>query len=329
MTKRMKLSVLVPIFNTEKYLPECLDSLTAQSLSDIEILCINDGSTDDSLKIAQRYAKKDARIRIINKKNTGYGDSMNRGLAEAKGEYIAIVESDDFLAPEACEQLYAIANKASADVVRANYYYHSETGNLIHAAIRDQFLYHPQTILDDTAILYEEPAIWSGIYRRQFLQDRKIGFLTTPGASYQDTSFNFKALCAAEKIVYTDKAFLYYRVDNESSSVKSLEKADYVIQEYAEIERFLTETAAPQELRYIAQATKFGAFNWNLIRLPHSLAVVFLTRMKQNFRAAAQEGLLRKQYWPRKYWLGLQMILHAPTGFYYSALALRDKLKRQ
>lgn len=324
----MKLSVLVPIYNTAKYLPECLDSLVAQSLQDIEILCINDGSTDDSLKIAQKYAKKDARIRVINKKNTGYGDSMNRGLAEAKGDYIGIVESDDYVAPETFEKLYELAKKHNADIVRANYYYSSAEGEMTHSAIREQRLDHPQTVLDDPAILYEEPAIWSGIYRREFLQKAQIEFLPTPGASYQDTSFNFKALCSAKRIVYTDKPYLHYRVDNADSSVKSLEKADFVVQEYEEIERFLVDTKLPDELRYIAQASKFGAFNWNLIRLPRSLAVVFLTKMKQIFRSASRDGLIRKQYWPRKYWLGLQMVLRAPTGVYYSILALRDKLKK-
>ena len=323
----IKVSVLVPIYNVEKYLPECLDSLVAQTLADIEIICVNDGSTDDSLKILQKYAKKDERIKIIDKENTGYGDSMNQALAAAKGEYIAIVESDDFLEADACEKLYEIAHKDKADIVRANYYYHSAEGDTLHRAIRDQFLYHPQDILENPAILYEEPAIWSAIYRRKFLQDRGIKFLTTPGASYQDTSFNIKALCAAERIVYTDKAFLHYRTDNNESSVKSLEKADYVIQEYAEAERYLDEIKAKRKLTYIVQAAKFGAFHWNLIRLPRSLAMIFALKMQQNFRAAKKAGLLQRDYWPMKYWLALQVILRLPRG-YYRTLWLREKMKK-
>ena len=113
-----KISVLVPIYNVEKYLPECLDSLISQTLKDIEIICINDGSTDSSLQIIKRYAKKDSRIIVINKKNSGYGDSMNQGLAKATGEYIAIVESDDYIDEDAWENLYKLAKKHNADIVR-------------------------------------------------------------------------------------------------------------------------------------------------------------------------------------------------------------------
>lgn len=323
----IKVSVLVPIYNVEKYLPECLNSLAAQTLPEIEIVCINDGSTDNSPKIVQKYAKKDTRIVVLDKENTGYGDSMNQGLAKAKGKYIAIVEPDDFIETDACEKLYEIAQKHEADIVRGNYYYHTAAGDELHRTIRDQFLYHPQKVLEDPAILYEEPAIWSAIYRRKFLQEHGIRFLPTPGASYQDTGFNMKALCAAERIVYTERAFLHYRTDNSDSSVKSLEKADYVLQEYADVERFLDEIKAPRKLRYIVQAAKFGAFHWNLIRLPRSLALIFATKMKLNFREAEVAGLLQREYWPRKYWLALQIILRMPVRVYYTALEVRGKLR--
>ena len=92
MSNGVKVSVLVPIYNVEEFLPECLDSLVNQTLREIEIICINDGSKDDSLKILKEYASKDKRIKIIDKKNTGYGDSMNQGLKKATGEYVGIVE---------------------------------------------------------------------------------------------------------------------------------------------------------------------------------------------------------------------------------------------
>ena len=225
----------MPIYNVEKYLPECLDSLIAQTLNDIEIICINDGSTDSSPQIIKRYAKKDSRIIVINKKNSGYGDSMNQGLAKATGEYIAIVESDDYIDEDACENLYRLAKKHNADIVRANYYHHTDASDEIHYSIQKQHLDQPMNIDDDPAILYEAPAIWSAIYRRSFLKKNHVEFLPTPGASYQDTGFNMKALCSAERIVYTDKAYLHYRTDNGNSSVKSRDKMDYVLKEYAEI----------------------------------------------------------------------------------------------
>ena len=96
-------SVLVPICNVEKYLDECLSSLQNQTLKDIEIICINDGSTDSSLDIINEFASEDPRFVVIDKSNSGYGDSMNRGLESARGKYISILESDDFLDADALE----------------------------------------------------------------------------------------------------------------------------------------------------------------------------------------------------------------------------------
>ena len=323
-----KISVLVPIYNVEKYLPECLDSLIAQTLKDIEIICINDGSTDSSPQIIKRYAKKDSRIIVINKKNSGYGDSMNQGLAKATGEYIAIVESDDYIDEDACENLYRLAKKHNADIVRANYYHHTDASDEIHYSIQKQHLDQPMNIDEDPSILYEAPAIWSAIYRRSFLKKNHVEFLPTPGASYQDTGFNMKALCSAERIVYTDKAYLHYRTDNSNSSVKSRDKMDYVLKEYAEIETYLQEINASDKIKGIAQAAKFGAFHWNLLRLPRSLALGFLQRVKKDYSEANQQGLLHKDYFPKKYWYALQIILNCPVSVYYALIAARKHLKR-
>jgi glycosyltransferase involved in cell wall biosynthesis len=323
-----KLSILVPIYNVEQYLPQCLDSLCAQTLKSLEIICINDGSTDASGAILDEYAKNNSNIVVINKKNSGYGDSMNRGLEAATGEYIGIVESDDFIDAEAFEKLYELAKKTDADIVKANYYYHSEKGDELHEVVREQKLRRPMTISDDYKILLEEPGIWSAIYRREFLNEKKIRFRPTPGASYQDTGFYFKTMCAAEKIVYTRDAFLHYRVDNANSSVKSLEKINYVVEEYADIEKFIKDLSISDEVCYTIQAAKFGAYHWNLQRLPKELAQEFTNTIKTEFGAAQKDGLLHREYFPKKYWLALKMILKTSTKTSAKVLQLRKKLRR-
>ena len=152
-----KVSVLVPIYNVEKYLDECLASLAKQTLKDIEIICINDGSTDNSPKILQKYAKKYPNFVVINKQNSGYGDSMNKGLEKATGEYIGIVESDDFIESDAFEKLYKLAHETKADIVKANYFYHSKDGDVLHEVVKNQKLGTPLSLADDTSILLEEP----------------------------------------------------------------------------------------------------------------------------------------------------------------------------
>lgn len=117
-----QISLLIPIYNVESYLAECLDSALAQTFTDIEIICIDDGSTDSSPEILARYAAKDPRIRVITKANSGYGDSMNQGLAAARGTYIAILESDDIFEPDALEHLYNLATNNNVPVAKADFW---------------------------------------------------------------------------------------------------------------------------------------------------------------------------------------------------------------
>ena len=117
-----KVSIIVPIYNVEQYLVECMESIVHQTLKDIEIICVNDGSTDNSLKIIQDYAQKDNRIVIIDKQNEGYGKGMNDGLDKATGEYVGIVEPDDFIDEDMFFQLYTIAKQNDCEVVKSCWY---------------------------------------------------------------------------------------------------------------------------------------------------------------------------------------------------------------
>lgn len=122
-----KVSLLVPICNVERYLRECLDSAVAQTLKDIEIICINDGSTDSSPDIIREYVERDPRVKMIDKANSGYGDSMNRGLEMARGEYVGILESDDFMFEDSLQKLVAKADAEHADVVKGDFYLYWST----------------------------------------------------------------------------------------------------------------------------------------------------------------------------------------------------------
>ena len=122
MNEMPKVSIIVPVYNMERYLGKCLDALTKQTLSDIEIVAVNDGSTDSSPNILRTYAEKDPRIRIIDKPNSGYGASMNRGIDEARGEYVGIVEPDDYPDLVMFDKLYKAAKKHNCDLIKCNYY---------------------------------------------------------------------------------------------------------------------------------------------------------------------------------------------------------------
>lgn len=294
LTHAPKVSILVPIYNVEKYLRQCLDSLVSQTLEDIEIICINDGSTDSSPEIINEYAKRDPRIVVITKKNSGYGDSMNTGLDKARGEYIGIVESDDWAEPNMFEDLYNLASSNKAEAVKSNFYFYSGLGGTRKK--------HPLVNPDETNkiinpknnphIFFQMATIWSAIYSREFLTKHGIRFLPSPGASYQDTGFNFKVWASTERAYFTNEAYLHYRIDNEASSVKSRSKVFCVHDEFTEIKRFLIEKNLLKELAPIFEQRKFDIYYWNLARLRGRNAIDFLRVMRKEFLQDRADGLL-------------------------------------
>lgn len=295
MSSRVKVSILVPIYNVEVFLPECLDSLINQTLKEIEIICINDGSTDGSLKIIEEYATIDDRIKIINKKNTGYGDSMNQGLRIAKGDYIGIVESDDFVDLCTFETLYNIAVENEAEVVKANFYEYFGDKKF-DKSVSDLFLSEDIDVIVDPRsrreIFYQAPCIWAAIYKNDFLRKNGINFLPTPGAAYQDTGFNFKVWATARRAYFVKRAFLHYRQDNVNSSVKDAGKIYCVKDEHDSIEKFLGENDLLGELGTIAYTCRFGGYVWNLHRLKFRPAMEFAKVVKQDYKRAKKLGYL-------------------------------------
>lgn len=309
-----KVSILIPIYNVERYLNQCLDSIVNQTLQDIQIICLNDGSTDCSLKILKEYAKNDPRIIIVDKKNSGYGDSMNLGLSRANGEYIGIVESDDYIELDAFEKLYNLAKKHNADVARSNYYHYKDGKNTKYSYVDPHDI---NRLIDPERriwIFYQAPAIWSAIYKRSFINENKIKFLPTPGASYQDTGFNFKVWVSTKRAVFTEAAFLHYRLDNESSSVNNPGKVFNVCKEYEEIEKYLRARDLYGRFGEIMQMAKFGAYYWNIYRLSPDLRKDFVEKTREEFLKAKTEGTLNESlFLDKNQWKLLNYILDNDT----------------
>ena len=179
-----KISIIVPVYNVENYVGQCLESLVRQTMSELEIICINDGSTDSSLSILKEYASKDRRIRLIDKKNEGYGKTMNRGLSEARAPYIGIVESDDFVKPDMFEKLYEAMREQPVDLIKCNFYRYTVAGGENIPYSRE----YPEDIygkiiepLDYPAVYSANSSIWAALYQKQFLDDHYIRFNETPG----------------------------------------------------------------------------------------------------------------------------------------------------
>ena len=315
-----KLSILVPCYNVEKYIRQCMDSIVNQTLKDIEIICINDGSKDSTLSILQEYARKDNRIVIIDKPNSGYGDSMNRGMRKASGEYIGIVESDDFVEPDMFETLYNAAIQNNVEVVKSNFYgYITKTNTntktfVIPKADENQVLCPKKR----QGIFWSMPCIWAAIYKKDFLQSHNIDFLTTPGASYQDTAFNFKVWAMAEKVYLLPDAFLHYRQDNENSSVNNPGKVFCVCDEYREIEQFSKVKHVYEELKYLIPRLKYATYQWNFERLTFPLNWSFLKVYSKEFLLYLQQHLIDKDLFDKKLYKKVHKLAYYPHLFLFS-----------
>ena len=175
--KMAKVSIIVPTYNVEPYLVECMESITNQTLSDIEIICINDGSTDGSLAILKSYAEKDSRIILVDKENGGYGIGMNIGLEKATGEYIGIVEPDDFVPVNMFGDLYKIASENDLDFVKADFYRFERASNgdmfltYNHLDRKDMYynqIFNPSETPEAVRFIMNT---WSGIYKSPSLMN--------------------------------------------------------------------------------------------------------------------------------------------------------------
>ena len=225
-------SVIVPVYNVAGYLEQCLESLVAQTLADMEVILVNDGSTDGSLEILRAAAGRDPRLRVIDKPNGGYGAAVNRGLDEARGEYVGIVEPDDFVDRHMYEDLYGAARQADgtwADVVKGSYWnYYDTPGAAPHIAAPNLMGSMPKVsfcscVADQPEVLFHHPSVWSAIYRRGFLAERGIRMIEPRGAGWADNPWLYETLLQAERLVWVPAAYYYYRQTNPDASSKRLD----------------------------------------------------------------------------------------------------------
>ena len=311
--KHPAISIIVPIYSVEKYLRQCLDSIVGQTLTDIEIILINDGSEDSSLVIIGEYAKKDGRIKVIDKPNEGYGKTMNRGLGVATGEYIGIVESDDWIEPNMYETLYEIAKTHDVEVVKSRFIpFDDGTGKDKRCSrwpeCEAEQVFNPR---QSPGIFFIQTSIWSAIYKREFLSDNGIRFLESQGASYQDIGFNFKVWAMADKVYLTKAQLVHYRIGHPSQSVKSKDKVFCVCDEFREIERYMASNPELfKELRTIFHQVKCGAYLWNFSRLEGENRQAFRKQIQTEILPLFENGVTNATMLPGKTRLKLLKIIY-------------------
>lgn len=210
-----KVSVIVPVYNVEKYLKRCLDSLVNQTLEDIEIICVNDGSTDGSAQILEEFAQKDNRIKVTTQINSGLSEARNVGIRIANGEYIGLVDSDDFVDKEFFEKLYNSAVENNCDIA---------CGNIIRGnnkKKRKPFVdYDKEYVVSSVKDKYEVTKVpehcyvWNKIYKREALINSGVTFIR--GITYEDMPFTADVLEKLGNLVCVPKVFYHYWINDES-----------------------------------------------------------------------------------------------------------------
>lgn len=246
MTISPKVSVIIPVYNVEKYISKCLDTLINQTLKDIEIICINDGSKDNSLSILKKYAQKDSRIKIIDKQNEGLSVARNDGLKLARGEYIGYVDSDDWVDLDFYEKLYNAAKKYNSDIA---------CGNIIRCGKKVKkyrIKYLKEEYFTDnieklkTVKIPKYNYIWNKIYHRENLIKTQILF--PEGKTYEDIACAIKMIYYLNGVVTVPDTGYYYR-KNPCSIVMT--KSDKHIQDCKYTENIMINFAKEKHLEEV------------------------------------------------------------------------------
>lgn len=205
------ISIIIPAYNAEKYIKKCIDSIVNQTKEELEIIVINDGSTDNTEDIVKEY--KDKRIKYFKNKNQGIGKTRNFGIEKATGSYIMFIDSDDYIEKDACEKMYNKAKNDNLDIVICDFYKEYDNGNIeeIHT---DSF--ENSSLKDNPNIITEYLCPWAKIYNRKMIIDNKIKFVEN--LKYEDAPFVIKALCTAKRIGKIDECLNYYLIHGNSET---------------------------------------------------------------------------------------------------------------
>jgi len=250
MMKSPKVSIIIPVYNVEAYLEKCLDSAVSQTLKDIEIIVVNDESTDNSLDIAQSYAANDPRIIIIDQKNKGLGGARNSGIDTARGEYLFFLDSDDYIALETLETLYHHAREHDLDMVVFNYTKVDEQGRAIITTDFGNSILSKDEAFRKILSLKTSPMACNKLYKRYLFADFNIRY--PEKFLHEDINITYKLGWHAEKVGFVNKSFYYwltrtgsitqnFTFDHINDILSSLMQMKQFLQEYNAFETYKTE----------------------------------------------------------------------------------------
>lgn len=292
----VEISVIVPVYNVSEYLAQCMDSIINQTFEDIEIICVNDGSTDDSLEILEGYSQKDKRIRIISQENRGLGAARNVGMRAAEGSYLFFIDSDDFIKPNALELLHenAVSNKSDVVFYRAYKYIDGEEVPNVLFNFEKEF---PEADFNDFTFTYRDVKgfvlnngfnAWIKLYSRQFI-DANPDFEFTENIAFEDVLPHVMLMIRASRISFVPE-FLYCYRYNEASLVNNPENAFDILKIVDMVIDFIKKSNLEEEFMLDLDYFKFKRVNFHLTK---SYSEEFFQKSKELCKSIVHTDLLR------------------------------------
>lgn len=318
-----KVSVIMPSLNVREYIRECIESVIEQTLPNIEIICVDAGSTDGTLQVLEEYQKKDNRIKIIISDKKSYGYQMNLGISAASGEYIGIVETDDYIDINMYKTLYNAAVLYDAEIVKSDYKRFVGTGENKKFEYR-RLISFDNKLYNKVLSPYNDPQCLKiyllntvGIFKKSFLTSHNIYFNETPGAAYQDNGFWFKTFCLAKSLVVLPTAFYFNRRDNDNSSINSKAKVYCICEEYDHIREWIKEhpTIEITFAKWCAYF-RFTNYEWTLERIDNIYKGGFLCKYSEDFKGLYESNELDKELFTHAQWKKLMQIIETPNEYF-------------
>ena len=242
-------SVVIPVYNVEKYLEECLNTIINQTYSNIEVIVVNDGSTDSSGVIAEKFLTIDSRLTVIHKVNGGLSDARNAGMSIATGKYITFIDSDDYVDYHFVETLTELAEKINADIVQSN---NSRDPSRLGTGSKKYSVMHGnEAFVKLMKYKTISPTAWAKLYKLSIFSNNDLKFPV--GRLHEDTALLYKLIYHANKIIHLDRTLYYYRINNESIMCANYTERHYssVVTYHAELDDFISSKSIPVSRRII------------------------------------------------------------------------------
>lgn len=322
-----KITIILPSYNVREYIEKCLESVVNQTYSNLEILCIDAGSTDGTAEILKRFEKKDSRVKVIFSDKKSYGHQINLGIKQSSGDYIGIVETDDWIEPDMYSTLLNLMEKTDSDYVKGKgemffalpggVSYNMEINGVFDDGHVQNYTEREVFPCDTPELLLKDYYLWSGLYKRSLIEN--IVLNETNGAAFQDIGFLIQSFIRSKKAVYINKVVYHYRKSNIAASSYDANSVDILLNEY----KYADSLLEGSDIRWrVAAEKKLMLQAFHRIRMMAYVgsfreeAADSLDALKERLVSSMDKGCMPVTNYTEYEWYNLGLFLESPRMLY-------------